>query len=66
MAIRAEAALCQVIFAAGGAVRAARGTGVSQHCRQAGVVDAALKNAAQNIQVHGASASRPRPTRIIP
>jgi alkylation response protein AidB-like acyl-CoA dehydrogenase len=54
MAIRAEAALCQVIFAA--LVQSERHAGVDFHSVAARLVsvDAALKNAAQNIQVHGA------------
>jgi alkylation response protein AidB-like acyl-CoA dehydrogenase len=54
MAIRAEAALCQVIFAA--LVQAEQGAGADFHSCAAKLVsvDAALRNAAQNIQVHGA------------
>jgi alkylation response protein AidB-like acyl-CoA dehydrogenase len=54
MAIRAEAALCQVIFAA--LVHSEQRAGVDFHSIAAKLVsvDAALKNAAQNIQVHGA------------
>ncbi len=54
MAIRAEAALCQVIFAA--VVQSEQRAGQEFHSIAAKLVsvDAALKNAAQNIQVHGA------------
>jgi hypothetical protein len=54
MAIRSEAALCQVIFAA--LIQAEDGAGVDFHTVSAKLVavDAALKNAASNIQVHGA------------
>jgi alkylation response protein AidB-like acyl-CoA dehydrogenase len=54
MAIRAEAALCQVTFAA--LVQSAELAGADFHSVAAKLVsvDAALKNAAQNIQVHGA------------
>ncbi len=54
MAIRAEAALCQVTFAS--LVVAGQGSGPSFHATAAKLVatDAALRNAAQNIQVHGA------------
>jgi alkylation response protein AidB-like acyl-CoA dehydrogenase len=54
MAIRTEAALCQVIFA--GLIQAEEHEGVDFHTVAAKLVavDAALKNAASNIQVHGA------------
>jgi alkylation response protein AidB-like acyl-CoA dehydrogenase len=54
MAIRTEAALCQVIFA--GLIQAEEQEGVDFHTVAAKLVavDAALKNAASNIQVHGA------------
>ena len=54
MAIRTEAALCQVIFA--GLIQAEEHAGVDFHTVAAKLVavDAALKNAASNIQVHGA------------
>ena len=54
MAIRAEAALCQVIYAA--LVQSEQQAGEEFHSVAAKLVsvDAALKNAAQNIQVHGA------------
>lgn len=54
MAIRSEAALCQVIFAA--LIQAEERAGVDFHTVAAKLVavDAALKNAASNIQVHGA------------
>jgi alkylation response protein AidB-like acyl-CoA dehydrogenase len=54
MAIRAEAALCQVIFAA--LVQSDERDGADFHSVAAKLVavDAALQNAAQNIQVHGA------------
>jgi len=54
MAIRAEAALCQVFFAA--VVQSEQRAGQEFHSIAARLVavDAALKNAAQNIQVHGA------------
>jgi alkylation response protein AidB-like acyl-CoA dehydrogenase len=54
MAIRTEAALCQVIFA--GLIQAEEREGVDFHTVAAKLVavDAALKNAAANIQVHGA------------
>jgi alkylation response protein AidB-like acyl-CoA dehydrogenase len=54
MAIRAEAAVCQVIFAA--LVESERRAGARFHSVAARLVavEAALQNAAQNIQVHGA------------
>jgi alkylation response protein AidB-like acyl-CoA dehydrogenase len=54
MAIRAEAATCQVIFAA--LVQAEGRSGADFHSTAAKLVavEAALQNAAQNIQVHGA------------
>jgi alkylation response protein AidB-like acyl-CoA dehydrogenase len=54
MAIRAEAAVCQVIFAA--LVQSERRAGAAFHSVAARLVavEAALQNAAQNIQVHGA------------
>jgi alkylation response protein AidB-like acyl-CoA dehydrogenase len=54
MAIRAEAAACQVIFAA--LVQAEGHAGVDFHSVAAKLVavEAALQNAAQNIQIHGA------------
>jgi alkylation response protein AidB-like acyl-CoA dehydrogenase len=54
MAIRSEAALCQAIFAA--LVQSAAAGGEDFHGTAAKLVavDAALKNAGQNIQVHGA------------
>jgi alkylation response protein AidB-like acyl-CoA dehydrogenase len=54
MAIRSEAALCQVIFAA--LIQAEERGGADFHTVSAKLVavDAALKNAASNIQVHGA------------
>ena len=54
MAIRAEAATCQVIFAA--LVQAEGRSGADFHSTAAKLVavQAALENAAQNIQVHGA------------
>jgi hypothetical protein len=54
MAIRGEAALCQVIFAA--LIQAEERDGIDFHTVSAKLVavDAALKNAATNIQVHGA------------
>jgi alkylation response protein AidB-like acyl-CoA dehydrogenase len=54
MAIRAEAATCQVIFAA--LVQAEARSGADFHSTAAKLVavQAALDNAAQNIQVHGA------------
>jgi len=54
MAIRAEAASCQVIFAA--LVQSEARSGADFHSTAARLVavDAALHNAAQNIQVHGA------------
>ena len=54
MAIRAEAAACQVIFAA--LVQAEARSGADFHSTAAKLVavQAALDNAAQNIQVHGA------------
>lgn len=54
MAIRTEAALCQVTFAS--LVVSGQGAGASFHATAAKLVatDAALRNAAQNIQIHGA------------
>lgn len=54
MAIRAEAALCQVTLAS--LVVSGQGTGASFHATAAKLVatDAALRNTSQNIQIHGA------------
>jgi len=54
MAIRSEAALCQVIFAALVQSDAAAGEDFHGVAAKLVAVDAALKNAGQNIQVHGA------------
>jgi alkylation response protein AidB-like acyl-CoA dehydrogenase len=54
MAIRAEAALCQAIFAALVQSEGRPGVGFHSIAAKLVAVDAALKNAAQNIQVHGA------------
>lgn len=54
MAIRAEAALCQVTFAS--LVVSEQGAGAGFHATAAKLVatDAAVRNATQNIQIHGA------------
>jgi alkylation response protein AidB-like acyl-CoA dehydrogenase len=54
MAIRAEAALCQVTYASLTVAGQAPGAAFHATAAKLVAVDAALRNAAQNIQVHGA------------
>lgn len=54
MAIRAEAALCQVTYAALVAAEGSAGREFQSTAAKLVSVDAALQNAAKNIQVHGA------------
>ena len=54
MAIRAEAALCQVTYASLTVAGEASGAAFHATAAKLVAVDAALRNAAQNIQVHGA------------
>lgn len=54
MAIRAEAALCQVTYASLTVAGEAPGAAFHATAAKLVAVDAALRNAAQNIQVHGA------------